>query len=148
MPQFANSNNWDLISNGNITASLVNPNEPYHIPINPISISTLIETPTIAIFTETTNPKSTWKCGGWVAANIVSGLIVGGNADTEIARRYLQLEKINIVRFPRLSNNFALKLFVPSWFKYFSWTIWEYIGEGFADLEGKLDNLESVINTP
>lgn len=146
-PQFANSTNWDLIDSGTVLATKVNPAKDYYNPINPINISVQISSPTVAIFTETNNPKSTWSCGGWLSANIVSGLIVGGNSDAEIAKKWLRLEKINIIRFPSLSNSYSLILFAPSWFESISWVIWEYIGSGHADLEGKLDLIyEEIIN--
>lgn len=147
-PQFSNSNNWNLIANGSEVAVILStPTEAYN-PIPPIDLATLIDLPTIAVYTYTSNAPSSWRCGGWVSGNIITGLTVGGNSDAEIGRFTLQLNRINIIRFPQVSTTYSIRIYVPKWFRDISYTVWEYTGGGIPDLEGKIDYLETLINTP
>lgn len=144
-PQFSNTNNWVNIGNGTVTAvKLATPIEAYN-PIPPIVISTLVDVPTVACYTETEDAPASWISGGWLGANIVSGLTLGGNSDIEIGRYSLKRSKINLLRFPQLSSAYALTLYPPKWFKSITYTVWAYIGPGTADIEGKLDQIASTI---
>ncbi len=144
-PQFSNSNNWDLLDSGTVNAVILNTPIDTYNPIPPINIGTQITTPTIACYTNTENPLTTWRCGGWLSANIVSGITVGGNSDSQIGRETLRLGKINIIRFPHLSSSYSLTLDVPKWFRSIEYVIWSYIGSGVPDIEGKLDQIASTI---
>jgi hypothetical protein len=144
--QLGNSNNWNLLHSGNQTAMILPGGNNSHLPIESISIPISLESTTIAVFIQTEDPKSTWKYGGSVGANIVTGLIVGGNSNSEIARRACYLDKINIIYFPSVSNSYSLVLYPPKWFKNIEWIIWEYIGEGNIDPQGKLDEIYNLIS--
>lgn len=145
-PQFSNNNSWSSIGSGSVSAvKLSTPVDAYN-PIPPITISTLVDVPTIACFTSSSEAPSTWMCGGWLSANIVSGLTVGGNSDAEIGRETLRLNRINIIRFPQLSSTYSLKLYVPKWFRQITYNVWCYTGSGVPDIEGKLDQIALTIN--
>lgn len=144
-PSFSNNNNWDLLYTGQESSYLLD-GKP--MPIMPFSCPVAVSIPTIAIFIETIDESPFWKFGGHVSARINSGLQVGGQVDATIGRRWLRLNQINIIRFPSLSDNYVLEFEPPKWFKLFKYTLWEYIGTGYADLEGKIDNLETLINNP
>lgn len=151
MPQtrvnFANQNNWNLIDSGSRTAAIAtNSNGTTAIvPISAINLPLVIENNTIAVLFRTNNRKPTWYTGGWISFNILTGLTVGGSFDSSILRRRVTLDLINIISAPSIAQTFSLTIQPPYYFPDFSWTIWEYIGDGKADMQGKLDLIADFI---
>lgn len=144
-PNFSNSSKWQLVFSSSVNAVIINQKEQIHAPIPTIKIPIQIGNTAVAILTDTKEGKSTWKCGGWLSINVNTGLTVGGDPDAEIARFFLRLGKINITRIPTLSYSYSLFLEVPYWFKFIEYYLWEYTGDGIADIEGKLDQINRLI---
>lgn len=143
-PVFSNSNNWELLDSGEKLASIFGSNGQ-RIPINPFDLPVQAHFPTIAVFVETIDSSIRWRYGGHMIAKVFTGLTVGGVSDSIIYRKYLRLNAINIVRIPNLANTYSLGLEVPHWFKSISWNVWEYVGSGNADIEGKLDEIHGIL---
>jgi hypothetical protein len=140
-PQFGSADNW--ISRWNLTkqANIIPSDPPSHDPIPPFECPTTFEGFTFAIWCGTQSPKITWKSGGLVTANVVTGISVAGSSFSQIAQQWLNLGGVTIFRVPKLSQSVRLKFFPPYWFKSFAVAIWEYDGPGQPDPEAKLDSI-------
>lgn len=143
-PVFSNTNNWEILDSGEKLASNFGSNGQ-KIPINPFELPVQAQVPTLAVFVETIDSSIRWRYGGHLIARVFTGLTVGGVSDAIIYRKYLRLNAINLVRIPSLANSYSLSLEVPYWFKSISWIVWEYTGIGEADIEGKLDEIQTLI---
>lgn len=143
---FANQNNWNLVDSGNRNAVLATTESGRQVPvpIPAIKLPLLIENNTIAILISTNNKKPTWFTGGFVSFNVLTGLTVGGNPDSNIFTRRVTLDEINILSAPSIAQTFSLTLKAPYYFPDISWTIWEYVGAGKADIAGKLDLIADI----
>ena len=146
MINFSNSQNWHLIDSNQISAVTVTNQDGTtgYVPISPKNIPIIVEGKAIAVYVDTENAKPTWKNAGFVAINIFTGL-TNDNYSSEIKRAYLGLKKVNIIIIPTLSQTTSLTLFIPRWFKSVYWNIWEYIGDGIPDNEGKLDLILDIL---
>lgn len=145
-PVFSNANNWELLDSGEKLALNFGSNGQ-RIPINPFDLPVQAQVPTLAIFVDTIDSSIRWRYGGHLIAKVFTGLTVGGISDSIIYRKYLRLNAINIARIPSLANTYSLGLEVPHWFKSISWSVWEYTGMGNADVEGKIDEIYTLIKS-
>lgn len=146
MPAFGSSDNWSKLYEVTKVANIINSDPPSYDPIPAFFCPLQFESSTLGIFTYTQNAKLTWKNGGFASANVVTGIMIGGDATSEIARRYLALNDVTICRFPSVAGFYSVKLFPPYWFKDYKVEIFEYIGPGLADMEAKIDAVYNVLN--
>lgn len=144
-PVFDDSSNWGLVWEDSRQANIINSTPPSHDPIPQVVIPVIMQVFTVAILTQTVNPKPRWKFGGNASALVQTGLVQGGIFESAIATQYLRLGTITICRFPQLASSYKLVIDVPIWFKAFSYSVWAYSGEGIADVEGKLDYVSNQI---
>lgn len=147
-PVLSNSDNWSKLYEITKTANIINSEPPSYDPIPPFFVPLQFESPTLAIYVNTTNAKLTWKGGGYASANVVTGILKGGDATSEIARRFLALNDVTICRFPSLASTYSLRFFPPYWFKTYSVEVFEYIGPGLSDIEAKADAIYDAIVNP
>lgn len=102
-----------------------------HRPISPITLPIIVLKNCLALFVTTTNAKTTWKNGGFVSVNIFTGL--RENYSTEICRKKLSLNQVNLLIFNKYTQSASLTIYVPKWFKDFNYSLWEYVGGGIPD---------------
>jgi hypothetical protein len=147
-PNFANSANWELIGQISGNAQLVTVNNEPKIfqPINSLTLPLTLEKHTLAISVETNSPKDdNWQYGGNALMLVNTGITVGGVADSVVSKRSLFLNRINLIRFPAIAPNYSLKFSIPYWFHNVNYIVFQYIGAGVADVEGKLDQIYQEI---
>lgn len=147
-PVLSTSDNWSKLYEVNKTATIINSDPPSHDPIPVFFCPLQFENPTLAIYVNTTEKKLTWKSGGKAAACVVTGILAGGDATSEIAQRWLALNEVTICRFPSIGGTYSVKFYPPYWFKNYFVEIFEYIGPGLADLEAKADAIYDAITNP
>lgn len=147
-PALSNSDNWSKLYETTKIANIINSDPPSYDPIPPFFVPLQFESPTLAIYCNTQFPKMTWKSGGYASANVVTGIMRGGDATSEIGRRFLALNDVTICRFPNLASTYSLRLFPPYWFKTYFIEVFEYIGPGLPDLEAKADAIYDAIVNP
>ncbi|MBD2503126.1 hypothetical protein [Anabaena azotica] len=148
--QLGNSNNWDLIYNGNTAAVLLPKQEGGYkvVPIPDISIPVLLDTFVLAMRVSTVVPEGrAWKFAGYVRQSVSTGLSVFDNGQDAsfTSRRPLFLDKINLVLYPRISTNYSISVKVPDWFESVGLAVWQYTGPDYdsdlARIESKIDAL-------
>ena len=149
-PNFSNSANWQLLGQltGNAQLVTVNGVERISVPIGILTFPLIVDNFTLAIATDINYVGSSrWKWGGLAQYIINTGITVGGNLDSIVNQKALFIDQITIIRFPKLSNSFALKIRVPDWFRDVTYNIFGYIGEGNPDVESKLDEIYSEVTS-
>lgn len=145
-PAFGTSDNWTKLYEVTKTANIINSDPPSYDPIPAFFCPLQFEVPTLAIWAYTPNAKMTWKSGGSVSANVVTGILAGGDATSEIGRKFLALNDVTICRFPSLAGTYSIRFFPPYWFKSYSIEVFEYTGPGLADMEAKIDAVYNALN--
>jgi hypothetical protein len=145
--QLEYGSNWSLFLEDSITATPALSGEGY-LPIGEIMLPVRADKTTLAVYVTTINPKPRWYWGGSLIALVNTGLVTGGSPETVVASNPLQLGKINLIRLPALADTFGLKLVVPYWFKAISYTVWQYVGTGIGNLEGKVDAVYDKLENP
>lgn len=140
LTDLTNANEWTLVTEGNVRALIYKEkNKNIRIPIPHININQTLTSTAYAVSVKTTlNKKPTWKYGGlavvWFPTNVSNeGLAV-------ITQKKLFLDSVNIVIVPRISPNYRLTLYPPSWFWDYHYKIWQYTGSSPPDIYSKLDS--------
>ena len=149
-PNFSNSDNWQLLGQLTGNAQLVNVNgvDRVSVPIGVLTFPLIVDNFTLAIATDLNYVGSSrWKWGGLAQYIINTGITVGGNPDSIVAQKPLFIDQITIIRFPKLSNSYVLKIRVPDWFHDVTYNIYGYSGDGNPDLESKLDTIHTEVTT-
>jgi hypothetical protein len=147
-PNFANANNWELLGTltGNAQLIQVNGENKILSAIGTLTFSITPDKHTLAISCETNSPKDdNWNFGGRALMLVATGITVGGVADSVVNSRSLFLNRINLIRFPAIAPTYTLKFSVPYWFHNVTYHVYQYIGAGIADLEGKLDQIHTEV---
>ena len=144
-PNLGNSQNWEFVIDGTVSANIINVDPPSHDPIPDQLVSVQVESPTVLIYCSTPNKRPKWRFGGYVFGMVYTGVNTGGQNLSAIGSSPIFLEEKNIIRFPSLSDNYSLKFKIPAWFKGFYYSIWQYTGVGIADIEGKGDAIFAEI---
>ncbi|MCC5641344.1 hypothetical protein LC593_37240 [Nostoc sp. CHAB 5844] len=145
--QLSNSTNWEQIYNQNVTAVLL-PKEGggYKVvPIPEIEIPVLLDVFVLAVRVATNIPPNrVWKFAGTIKQSVSTGISIDGSQDATFNRRYpLFLNKINLVLYPPITNNYGISIKLPDWFQDAGIAIWKYTG---IDQDADLARIESKID--
>lgn len=144
-PQFGQAGNWNNRWSTTKTANVISSDPPSHDPIPAFDCPITFENFTFGVWVSTSSPKLTWKSGGLISANVVTGITIQGNSFSEIAKSWLTLNAVTIFRAPAVSQSVRLRFFPPYWFKNIAVGIWEYDGPGQPSLEAKLDSIYAAL---
>ena len=149
--ELSNSQNWENIYNTTVSAVQV----PLagggflQSPIPEIIVPLLLEKQILAVLINTNVPDGRkWYFGGFLYQRFQLGLVVGGNPDaSNISRRRIQLGKVQLVTFTKLTNTYSLAISVPPWFPSASIIIWEYTGIDYDSIELAVNRIEQKLDT-
>lgn len=151
-----NSSNWDSIFNFSATAGTTG-GESSHIPIPPATAPIILTSSIIAAYISTTVPEGRrWTFGGRAVREFRSGLTVGGVSDVASKPEFLYVNKLTIIFFPKVTVEYTLSFYFPTWFKSVSLQCWQYTGtddtteditlaQEFANLNFKIDQLTNQL---
>lgn len=116
-------------------------------PIPPITVPFLLENDIIAISVTSDSAPSTWRFAGRVAKKISTGIVVGGLPDTTVSdRKILLLDRINLLRFTRLTDTYAIEIEPPFYFKDIALTLWIYTGVDSDTVSEQLTRIEFAVD--
>lgn len=147
-----NASNWESIFNFSATAGTTGGSSS-HIPIPPATAPLILTSSIIAAYVSTAVPAGRrWTFGGRAVREFRSGITVGGIADVATKPEYLYVNKLTIIIFPKISAEYTLSFYFPTWFKSVALQSWQYTGtddtteditlaQEFANLNFKLDQL-------
>jgi hypothetical protein len=141
-----NTANWQSLWSTSLAAvQLANGS---FVPMNPIVVPYLLETDIIAISVSATTAKPSWRVAGNVAKKIATGITTpGGAPDTTISdRRLLWFNQLNLYRFARLTDTYALEITPKWWIKDIQLDIFIYTGVDTDTVTEQLNRIELTVD--
>jgi hypothetical protein len=146
--QLQNGANWQSIWSTSV-ATLSDPNKPgYTYPIPPIICPILLETNIIAIYARSETGNPSWQIAGNIAKKISTGITLpGGSPDASISDlRLLRLNQINLFRFQRLTDTYALEIRPKWWIRDLSLDLFIYTGVDSDTTTEQLNRIEFAVD--
>jgi hypothetical protein len=142
MPNLQDANQWQEVYDQMHQATRLSSTS--YIPIPPFIVPILLTTHTLMIATDSQEALAHW----WLGVRVQMLIDVPGSDFSE-----LPTERINIpvnrgllVRLPKLSNQYRLRVEVPHWHQTMRLTIWEFTGadDGESSLELIREDLQRI----
>jgi hypothetical protein len=139
---FSNSDNWQYVGQQTITAPVNSDGEiSSFAPIADTGFPIALESPIIAVSATAANEQDTWNYAGKVFQRIFTGVTVGGNFDSYVDSQSVFFKKVNVIRFNRLTSNYALTFRPPRWATSITYTVFVYTGSIIDTTDVKLDQI-------
>lgn len=132
--------NWEPVYSGLVEAVPVPNTEARFYPIGSLGIPILLESRLIAIGLTNDEYPESWRWGGTARQSINAGLTVGAATSVTYASKSLLLNKLNLVAFPMIANNYSLSIDIPKWVLKVNIDIWQYTG----DVENVFTRIEEI----
>lgn len=113
------------------------------VPLPAIEVPVTFDNHVIAILTDSTSAKRTWKIAGNVSRKIQTNIIFGGTPDTAIAdSRVLKLFEMNLFRFEQVSSSYSLEITPKWWIKDIKLDIFIYTGIDSDSVTEQLNRIQ------
>jgi hypothetical protein len=143
--QLQNAANWQSIWSTSVTAATL-PDGSSEI-LAPLVCPILLESNIIAIYAGSTLAKPSWQIAGNVAKRISTGITVpGGSPDATISDvRLLRLNQLNLFRFQRLTDTYALEIRPKWWIENLSVNLFIYTGIDTDTVSEQLNRIELAV---
>jgi hypothetical protein len=144
--QLQNAANWQSIWSTTVNAVKLADGSSQFIPA--IICPILLETNIIVVFATSESAKPSWQIAGNVARKISTGITLpGGFPDTTISDvRLLRLNKLNLFRFQRLTDTYALEIRPKWWIEDISLNLFVYTGIDTDTVTEQLNRIEFVVD--
>jgi hypothetical protein len=126
------TDNWLPLGSYRVVATQQNRK---HIPIVPQDLPISVEGQLIAAHITCPQARITWNWGGFALQRVITGLMVGGSADSTYSAHKLYLNEINLIEISQPRTDSAIRFLVPKYFPSWECSVWEYIGPIVDDLQ-------------
>lgn len=121
---FGDETNWQPIHNQTVVAP--QRGGAQYVPLLPFDLPVLVSSPILMALAENLDVRPWWFLGyrlqQLVETGIAPGEMVGGFAN-------VPLNRPKLIRFPRYSAQYALRVHVPPWLDRMKIVIYEYVGD-------------------
>lgn len=143
--QLQNAENWRSIWSTSVASVKLADGSSQFIP--PILCPILLETNIIAIYAASETAKPSWVIAGNVAKKISTGITVpGNNPDVTVSDvRLLRLNQLNLFRFQRLTNTYALQITPKWWIEDIDLDVFIYTGIDTDTTSEQLNRIEFAV---
>lgn len=134
LPQLLESIEWNLVARASYQV------QPGTVQERLPDRTWLIQNSSVVIVgIKETSPmrRSSWVTGGW-ASQVLPFLPSSTSqfvAVTENARKWLKLGILNLLIFPKVSDQWVLSVSFPRWFESVDVEVWRYDGEDFTEID-------------
>lgn len=144
IPQLNNQDNWELLYSQSFSRASTPTGAKVPIPVTFVPIEP--DEHLLAIIVGSNSAPDRYYVGGYASfwIQVQLGGIGGQRARVGDSER-LQLNAVNLVRSPKLSDTYELRLATPRYFDDVIYEVYEYIGLGEPTIEGKLDAIHDQI---
>jgi hypothetical protein len=143
-PQLNNQDNWFPLYSQTFTRA-TSPTGA-KIPIPTIRVPIQPDEHLLAITVASATAPDRYYVGGYASFWIQVQLgAVGGSFARAGDSERLQLNEINLVRSPKLSDQYELRVTFPRYLDDMALEVYEYIGLGEPTIEGKLDSIHDQL---
>lgn len=125
-----NSANWEGLPSVSRESQIIQAGtNTISLPIQPISIPIIIDSPIITVFVSSTTRKLTWNYAGYLAQKIRVGLTVGGGQDASLEKgRRISFERLTLFQFSDIAADYELIFFPAAWLTQVTFQAWIYTG--------------------
>lgn len=122
------SSNWEQICDQTFVAQ---EQAGGYIPIPIFELSTLVDSPILAVNVTSTKAKNTWKFGGILAQRYQIGSpgSVSPLPHVDVSFVSLRVNRSRLVVFEHIDDEYTLRYEPPTYFKDVRLKIWKYTGE-------------------
>jgi hypothetical protein len=135
-PDLSNPTNWNF--RAALTKSSPVSGQTFE-PILPFEYQNILNQPILLIESICPHAPSNWTSAGTIVQLAPVGFLVGQDEYIDVTSRWLKLGQ-QLVYFPDLAfPQYKIKFIVPRWIHLITYRIYEYIGDGAASTEGKID---------
>jgi hypothetical protein len=108
-------------------------------PIDPFEYEQILTQPILLIEATCSHARSNWTAAGTIEQLAPVGFLVGQDEYIDVTSRSLRLGQ-QLIYFPDLGfPQFKIRFVVPRWIHQITYAIYEYIGDGAASNQGKID---------
>jgi hypothetical protein len=144
--QLQNAANWEALWSTSVSSVKLADGSSEFIP--PIVVPILLSTNIIAIYASSNTAKPSWQIAGNVAKKIATGITLpGGAPDATISDvRLLRLNRINLFRFPRLTDTYALEIRPKYWIEDINLNLFIYTGVDSDTVTEQLNRIEFAVD--
>jgi hypothetical protein len=144
--QLQNAANWESIWSTSVTAATL-PDGSSQI-LQPIACPFLLETNIVAIYAASSQGRPTWQIAGNVAKRISTGITIpGALPDATISdTRLLRLNRLNLFRFERLTDTYALEIKPKWWIPDIQLDLFIYTGVDTDTVSAQLNRIELAVD--
>jgi hypothetical protein len=144
--QLQNAANWEALWSTTVSSVKLADGSEQFIP--PIICPILLETNIIAIYARSETGKQSWQIAGNVAKKIATGITLpGGSPDASVSDiRLLRLNQINLFRFQRLTDTYALEIRPKWWIRDISLDLFVYTGVDSDTTTEQLNRIEFAVD--
>lgn len=127
LPDLSENLEWNLVLREERSAVWIDGNK--YTPI-PDRFQTISDSNVLAIGVTSNNAPRNWYTGGFVSKfeNISPSSTSVFNGVMESFNKKMRLHSLNLVVFPKLEDNWILRLSTPKWFSHVLWEVWRYDG--------------------
>lgn len=142
--QLTNSNNWSQIYNENHTVQPLGTNPPKYKPIPEIIFPLILQSHILVFHASSNITPPSWRFAGFVDQRIRTGLTGGGTYDGNVDQHRIYLDRNTLLKFSKLTDDFALTIKIPYWIEQIQLIAWEYIGPVGDSTEAALAQLQAT----
>jgi hypothetical protein len=144
--QLQNAANWQSIWSTSVASVKLADGSSQFIP--PIIVPILLATNIVVIYAASQSAKPSWQIAGNVAKKISTGITLPGeNPDTTISDlRLLRLNQLNLFRFQRLTDTYALEIRPKWWIEDISLNVFIYTGVDSDTTTEQLNRIEFAVD--
>ncbi|BDA68212.1 hypothetical protein CAL7716_023780 [Calothrix sp. PCC 7716] len=125
--------------------------------IDPVEIPLIPTSRIFLVGTFSTTAKPTWKCAGYLTQEILSvkvndavvfeGLNSTPETTVDASNKFIKLNCVQLVIFPKYSDSFALRFDAVPWLKSVTLAIWEYRSTETDTTEDLIQSMRAKLET-
>lgn len=154
--QLSNGANWEEVHTEYYQANFESPSSRFMYVIPEVTIPVLLENSILIAYVTSPKAKQHWKSAGYISQKVQSGILIGGNFDTEVNNpKRLLLNRKTLFIFSQIVSGYSISVNFHEWIQDAYLTIWQYlpvvedytnnlifeIGDDLERIESKIDAL-------
>jgi hypothetical protein len=152
--QLSNGANWEEIHTEYYQANVESPSSRFMYVIGEVTIPVLLENSILIAYVTSPKAKQHWKTAGYINQKVQSGILFGGNFDTEIGEsKRLLLNRKTLFIFNEIVSGYSISVKFHEWIQDAYLTIWQYLPDVkdytnnlILELGDDLERIESKID--
>jgi hypothetical protein len=135
----SNQGNWDLVFSTHLRTK--SQTMLRNLPIGTADLPVVLDTPVIAVHTESEQSPPHWRSAGWLNQRVRTGITVSDVSDAEYSDSHrLLLNRIKVFCLPNLKS-YSLRFTAHNYLRDVALRVWRYTGE---IKQGDIEQLDAL----